>query len=626
MPVNTIGSRRDQIDLAVSAREELIKRDVLVGDPRRWRPRWFDGRFLAASDLQGEQDYFLTRQADLGRAGGSGVIDGLMVSEVRDPLTGIETLRIEPGQGVTDTGELVVLFDQLNVNPADVPQMQRLDAAFGLQVIPNETGLTRTGLYVLALRPVEWTANPIGAYPTSLTGKRTVEDGTIVEGVAVSLIPYPEKSTDESWWRRRARVAREIFVDGRDRGLNSGVLPVAMVALRGNLIEWVDPFMVRRETGAERPAGMDFGFGARALREAHLLQYQRHLADAMNANADQSFTATAYFDSLPPVGQFPVGGGTLDADRLTQRFFPPGIEVELSFIPEDELTAVIEESLLIPPIDLTVGLEGLTGTGVTVLVPLSRAEFAASRRSLPNWDAELPRLRPAFVDLKALATPRDLLLSRLFRPLPIPARPAVEELWRDLLRTAITRRLLWYVRRRHLPIPANIAGTPVSADSTAVSDPGRLTSLLDDDPVLASRFELLRRLDAPEVSALTRRLADTRLVENPALVRSIVTRATGTEGTMPTVDRAVTALAAVTDPGLGEGLARLTDESAALGRTLTSDRLADTGALADVDRLARDVPADRLPDLATELRTAVRAGENIPDNIAALRRRFVPTP
>ena len=626
MALNTIGSRRDQIDLAVSAREELIRRDVLVGDPRRWRPRWFDGRFLAASDLRGEQDYFLTRQADLGRAGGSGVIDGLMVSEVRDPLTGIEMLRIEPGQGVTDTGELVVLFDQLNVNPADVPQMQRLDAAFGLQVIPNETGLTRTGLYVLALRPVEWTANPIGAYPTSLTGKRTVEDGTIVEGVAVSLIPYPEKSTDESWWRRRARVAREIFVDGRDRGLNSGVLPVAMVALRGNLIEWVDPFMVRRETGAERPAGMDFGFGARALREAHLLQYQRHLADAMNANADQPFTATAYFDSLPPVGQFPVGSGTLDANRLTQRFFPPGIEVELSFIPEDELTAVIEESLLIPPIDLTVGLEGLTGTGVVVLVPLSRAEFAASRQSLPNWDAELPRLRPAFVDLKAVATPRDLLLSRLFRPLPIPTRPAVEEPWRDLLRTAITRRLLWYVRRRHLPIPANIAGTPVSADSTAVSDPGRLTSLLDDDPVLASRFEVLRRLAAPEVSALTRRLADTRLVENPALVRSIVTRATGTEGTTPTVDWAVTALAPVTDPGLGEGLARLTDESAALGRTLTSDRVADSGALADVDRLARDVPADRLADLATELRAAVRAGENIPDNIAALRRRFVPTP
>jgi hypothetical protein len=623
MPLNTIGSNRDQlIELAIADRERLISQDVLVGDPRRWRPRWFDGRFLAASDLQGEQNYFLTRQADLGRAGGSGVIDGLMVSEVSDATSGVERLRIDPGQGVTDSGELVVLFDALTVDPADVPQMQRLDAAFGLQVIPNEAGRTRTGLYVLALRPVEWTANPVGAYPTSLTGTRKVEDGTIVEGVAVSLIPYPETSTDDTRNRRRARAAREIFVEGRDRGLSSGVLPLAMVALRGNIVEWVDPFMVRRETGAERPAGMDFGFGARALRESHLLQYQRHLAAALDANHDQPFVATAYLDALPPVGQFP--SGTLDPDRLTQRFFPPGIEVELSFVPEDELTAVIEESLLAPPIDLTVGLEALTGTGVIVLVPLSRSQFAANRAALPNWDTELPRLRPAFLAIKATATPRDLLLSRLFRPIALPAPPSQEEPWRQLLRDALSLRLLWYVRRRHLPIPANVAGTAVSADNATVRNANRLTVLLNDDPMLADRFSRLRRIDTPEVNALTRRLAETRFVENPALLRSVLIRATETEGAVLTPERAVTGLAPVIDPALGQGLARLGSENATLGRTLATDRVADTGTLAEIDRLARDVPAANLPELASELRTAVRAGENITDNIAALRRRLVP--
>ena len=158
MPVNASGSTREQLlDLAIADREQLISREVLVGDPRRWRPRWFDGRFLAASDLQAEQNYFLVRQADLGRAGGSGVVDGLLVSEFVD-TDGSERLRIDPGEGVTDTGELVVLFDVLTVNPADIPEMRRLDAAFGLQVIPNEPGQTRTGLYILALRPVEWTA------------------------------------------------------------------------------------------------------------------------------------------------------------------------------------------------------------------------------------------------------------------------------------------------------------------------------------------------------------------------------------------------------------------------------------------------------------------------------------
>ena len=625
MALNTFGSNRDQlIDLAIADRERLITQEVLVGDPRRWRPRWFDGRFLSASDLQGEQNYFLVRQADLGRAGGTGVIDGLMVSEIVEAGTGTERLRIDPGQGITDTGELVVLFDPVLVNPADVPEMQRLDAAFGLQVIPNEPGRTRTGLYVLALRPVEWTANPIGAYPTSLTGTRKVEDSTIVEGVAISLIPYTENAADESWNRRRARAAREIFVEGRDRGLASGVLPLAMVALRGNFIEWVDPFMVRRETGAERPAGMDFGFGARALREAHLLQYQRHLADAINANNEQPFPATSYLDALPPVGQFP--SGTLDPDRLTQRFFPPGVEVELSFVAEDELAALIEESLLVPPIDLTGSLDQLGGTGVIVLVPLTRDQFAQNQNSLPNWDAQLPRLRPVFTEIKARATPRDLLLSRLFAPTVLPAPPAEEEPWRQLLRTALNQPLLWYVRRRHLPIPTNVAGRAVSADNAIVSDPRRLAELMTTDAQLADGVNRLKSIDVPEVAGLTTRLAERRFVDNPALLRSIVVKAAGQEGTKPTATEAVTALAATTDPALGKGLELLNEESGTLARTLNSDRIVEAGVLVDVDKLARDVPKERLPELATELRTAVKAGENINDNLVALRRKFVPTP
>lgn len=625
MAFTTPGSNRDPlVDLAVADRDQLIKQDVLVGDPRRWRPRWFDGRFLAASDLQAEQNYFLVRQADLGRAGGAGVLDGLLVSSFVDASTGAEQLRIEPGEGVTDTGELVVIFDPLTVSPADVPEMQRLDAAFGLQVIPNEGGRTRTGLYILALRPVEWTANPIGAYPTSLTGTRKVEDSTIVEGAAVSLIPYPQQGTDDSWARRRASVAREIFVDGRDRGLVSGVLPLAMVALRGNFIEWVDPFLVRRETGAERPAGIDFGFGARALREAHLLQYQRHLADTMNANNDLPFVATSYFDALPPIGQFP--SATLDADALTQRFFPPGISVDLSFVPEDELAALIEESLLLPPIDLTVATEQLAGTTVVVLVPLSRADFATNQSALPNWDTDPPQLTGVIADIRALATPRALLLSRFFAPATPPATDTVDRPWQQLLRNALGEPLLWYVRRRHLPIPTNVAGTSVDGGSSTIAQPRVLTRLIASDAPLANRINRLGTMNVPEVATLSRRLAERRFVDNPALLRSIVARAAGPEGATPSPSTAVAALAATTDPDAGKGLDALTTESAALGRTLHSDRIIEAGVLPEIDRLARDTPADQLSDLATELRTALKANEDVEANVATLRRKFVPGP
>jgi hypothetical protein len=151
-----------------------------------------------------------------------------------------------------------------------------------------------------------------------------------------------------------------------------------------------------------------------------------------------------------------------------------------------------------------------------------------------------------------------------------------------------------------------------------------LLELLREDPSLATRFERLRSIEAPEVDVLTRRLTDRRLVDNPTLLRTLVVRATGPEGFTPTAETAISALAPATDPELGTGLARLREESSTLARTLDSDRIVESGVLTDVDRLARDVPAASLPELATELRTAVRTGENIPENLAALRRRFVP--
>lgn len=633
MAINTSGSNRDQLDFGELSRDErdraierLFQQEVLVGDPRRWRPRWFDGRFLAASDLQAEQNYFLVRQTDLGRASGSGVVDGLMVTQVEQTGQNVSQLRIDAGYGVTDTGELITLFDPLTINPADVPEMRRIDAAFGLQLIPNESGANRTGLYLLALRAVEWTANPIGAYPTSLTGPRTVEDGTIVEGVAVSLVPYPDTGNEETWERRRARVAREIFVHGRDRGLNSGILPLAMVALQGNLVRWVDPFMIRRETGAERPAGMDFGFGARALREAHLLQYRQHLADALDAHRDQPFAANNYFDALPPVGQFP--SGSIDPTRLTQRFFPAGIEVDLSFVPEDELPALIEESLLLPPLDLTRSVEDLRGTGMVVLVPLSRGDFAANRSSLPNWDDQPPSLRPGFVQLKASATPRELLLSHLFRPVARPEPTTEEEPWRQLLRDALANPLLWYVRRRHLPIPTNIAGSAVSATSEAVAAPNRLVDVIRSDAIISERFGALSRSRISEAGLLASRLSSANIVDNPNMVRSLVTAATSGEEGAPTPESVTNALARATDRDLGTGIERVSDVNSDLGRRLTHVRVADSGRLSDIDVLARRVPEDQVEEFSNELLRVLGTSGSAPADLEGqlneLNDRFVP--
>src|SRR3954471_5108173 len=100
MAINfTQGAARERIDPAEAP--ALRARGVLIEDPRRERPRYFDGRFLAARDLIRDQQYFLTREADLGQAAGSGVAVGLLVRQGAEA----QSLAIGAGHGITPAGE-----------------------------------------------------------------------------------------------------------------------------------------------------------------------------------------------------------------------------------------------------------------------------------------------------------------------------------------------------------------------------------------------------------------------------------------------------------------------------------------------------------------------------------------
>ena len=133
---------------------------VLTG--RNSRPLWFDGRFLAAGDLKREQNYFLQRQAELGQAGGFGVLHGLLVDQgatATQPATA-ETIVIHAGVGITPAGGLVMIPADLTIQLSDLADEENLEVQFGLSTSPQQPARTRTGVYVLALRPVEFTANP----------------------------------------------------------------------------------------------------------------------------------------------------------------------------------------------------------------------------------------------------------------------------------------------------------------------------------------------------------------------------------------------------------------------------------------------------------------------------------
>ena len=429
--------------------QALLDAGVVITDERRRRPFYFDGRFLAARDLTNEQNYFLTRQADLGQAGGAGVVHGLMVTRVRGPF-----IRIEAGSGVTTSGEMVVLYDTIpELDLSNIAEMQRLNSAFGLIRIPNEPARTRSGIFILALRPVEFTANPIGSYPTSVTGQRSVEDGDIVEGSAITLIPYPEEGARNEASMRRSRIARKIFVEGGTKGAPAGVLPLALVAIDRGVIRWVDPYMVRREVGAEHGDILGLGFAPRALREAYLLQYEYQLSEVLPERAARGFrfAATEYFHALPPAGHMPAAA--IDTKDFTQIFFPPAVQVELSIVPEDEMAALLEESLLLPPIDLTLNDDELASTSVLVLVPVGREHLVELNSRLNNLKRDL---RPAAPGMVARRSPLEAL--RILKPgLLVAAAEADpgDDDWRKVLSQVP---LLWYIRRRNLSYRAEVTG------------------------------------------------------------------------------------------------------------------------------------------------------------------------
>ncbi len=459
------GSQRETLTAAEVAAYQSS--GSLIVDDRRRRPFWFDGRFLAAKDLNQEQDYFLMRQSDLRRAAGWGVVSGLKVKQVTTTPQGLntsDTVTITAGEGVTPEGELVSIPSDIEIELSDIADQQQLNATFGLSEIPTSPARSRSGLFVLALRPVEFTANPVASYPKTLSGQRSTQDGDTVEATAVVMVPYPDSGTLTEMAARRSRVAREIFLAQSSKAVASDVLPVAMIGMDHGLISWVDPWMVRREAGSDQLL-LTMGSSGRATQRAYLLQYENQLQQVI-ANAPQGsagFAATDYFNALPPIGRLPAA--SIDPGTLVQKYFPQDMDVTLSLIPQDEVPALIEQSLALPAIDLTRSSATLSVISVYVLMPVTRQVYATAHNTLgaptliPSVPVDPARRLP--IDTlkmnKALQLSGSSLVyrlgSRVMLPnlmlTPPPATGSTSDAsWQSIFNN---QSFAWYVRRRSTP-------------------------------------------------------------------------------------------------------------------------------------------------------------------------------
>jgi hypothetical protein len=539
----TIGPARVDLTTADAADLDAQRgRNVLVEDLRRTRPAYFDGRFLAARDLTREQLYALTRQADLGTAHRGGVIRGLSVARSGD------TLQIAAGTGFTEAGELVTLAAPLAIAIGLLPDDDELALSSDAAAAVARPASGRSGLFVLGLRPGEYTTNRTIRYPLTLLGTPGSEDGDIVEATQVALHRL-RFDGDADLGSARSRLVRSVLFEGGG-GFPADMLPLAVVALARGSIAWLDVDLARREVAADDAPPIGLGQSSRSLREAHFRQYDRQLTelvDQLRVSSGLRFAASTYFPCLPPVGRLPVAA--IDGAQLSQAYFPPQMTVALSVVARDELPALIESAFHLPPIDLQGGDDDFDFTYVHVLIPLDAPAIARLQLQpvtvlrpvdLPIVLARRPPVA-ALRDFLARRAPTGPEFGSDGRTEPGPLLAA----WRQAL-AQIPDQMAWYVR-----VPS------LSTGPVAVFDPPPKTG---------------KEKDIEKTASTDKAIVDKVQAEKPVTDK-------------PVTDKPVTEKAAAEKP--------VTDKVAA-DKPVT-DKAIDVDKAAAVDKVVTDKPATDKP-------------------------------
>jgi hypothetical protein len=612
----------------VSALDKYTKGGSIFIDYRRSRPRWFDGRFLKAADLNREISYFLTRQADLAVSGGTGVVEGLLVSE-----NGATRLKISRGYGMTFDGERVFLPKDVDINIHNIPLAQQINAELGLSKKPLPSLRSLSGIYIVALRALSFTANPTASYPVDVAGERRLKDGDVIEATAITLVPYEypmgpslfAQSSDQSLMahQRRAQIAHSIFTEVAENKLPASTLPLAMLDLRRGAVHWVDNNMVRRDMGAVFSDDLGFGFVPRHLRRAHFKQYDEMIDEILAERPHARFAAAEYFVSLPSAGRMP--SASVDMSTLTQYYFPESMDVEISVIPEDELATLVEESLLLPPIPLTGEEDELAAHSVMVFLPVPRQVFYGLTKKLKKAPA------PVGFKVKAVRSmfkPRDYIgvfRAKLpdFSVAPPKSEAGLAEVnWNTLI---ARERFLWFVRRRNLNYKDEVSGTAVNVmtnefqDETDMRKFQRTLKLYDDFTHLkvkgsaAADLEMVRLLTIPKFTA-KRTPADNA----PQVLMRAALKEFGQAKKLDEKHAATVSLR-FADRRMGKGIAKVENQiitGSAAKKAEKAAKLAEALCVPELDFVAATLSKAELTPFAAKLGTLLSDPAKKPKDVA----------
>lgn len=364
------------------------------------RVPFFNGRVLTAEDLQAEQDANAAERRRLGRALGTGVVDGLFVRKTSD-----ETVTVEAGLGLAPNGQMVELprtTEVSVVSSVERPATAETKGTFADCTAQTATVTTGTGAYLLVAEPA---SKPEGRTPRTTLGgdgaagecgaERRVEgarlrlvylDATEMGFVGASLSdriqilaedvggvraagkrPDPTtvsqlrnlwahallRGTGSSSTVDPSSIARESRRPRSMREVTGGrAVPIGLVYWASDQIEFVDAWAVR--TVVRPPTDTERGAALSGRRLERYLQFVEHLGEVVAAHPNpREIRLDNYVRFVPPAGlvaAFQVDAPKgVDPDRFLERYSRgttgrkrPG-----------SVTDLLHRSLAYPPVDLT---------------------------------------------------------------------------------------------------------------------------------------------------------------------------------------------------------------------------------------------------------------------------------
>lgn len=334
------------------------------------RLNYFDGKFLRADDLRVEQDYLRNLVWLSNRAGGSGVVSGLDVSD-----GGGGKLELSAGLAIDPRGRVLSMPYDTTVELAKLIEASRQAAtakAAGnggtpgfaecapetVTTTPPAGGSVTEDLYLIVAYHAEAMCGEQDVY-----GK-LCEDACVtstarpyrLEGIVLRALPLalgPAACT-ASWLGRKhrrnqvasaffaderatlgremsgARLRTEVWCRGAAAETGDGV-PLAVVSLSGGALEFVDEWTARRERMADPPVRWwqwQTGMRPLAVFWAQVLQFQCQLADVLSVGVDTPPTDNPCAPQMKLLEEARALLGDLDRRMAAARRLQGGAEVD----------------------------------------------------------------------------------------------------------------------------------------------------------------------------------------------------------------------------------------------------------------------------------------------------------